>query len=333
MNILLIRFSSLGDVVLQTATVKWLKERFGGKINIYFLTSKEFASMVEGHPLIKEVIAYDRRSGESLFSLARRLKSVQSFDLIFDVHATTRSFLLRSFLFSIPRLVIDKRRLERLLLQVPFLSKKWWHWSFLGLSPQVHRIAEDFQAIFYAPPFASLPLSSLPTLASISHPRDYVVLAPVASFNSKHWSVNNYVELAQKILHETNLDVVIIAGPTDQHCDAFNTIHSDRLLNLQGKTKLLESAAWLKRARVVVGNDSGMNHIAEAQGVKVLTLFGPTHEAFGFAPHLKNSKTISLDLWCRPCSATGKRECYRSEKFCLTLITPQRVWNELEGML
>ncbi len=333
MNILLIRFSSLGDVVLQTATIHWLKERFGEKLQIYFLTSKEFAPLLEGHSAIREVITYDRRSGESLSTLARRLKKNYSIDLLFDVHATTRSALLRLHLFSIPRLVIDKRRFERWLLQLPGLSKRWWSWSIFSLKPQVQRIPEDLQAVFHAPLLTTSPLTFTPALPAQTHPREYVVLAPVASFNSKHWPVTNYVLLAQRILQETNLDVVVVAGPADKHCEQFNTIKNERLVNLQGKTKLLESAAWLKGARVVVGNDSGMNHIAEAHGVKVITLFGPTHEAFGFAPHLSGSKTISHDLWCRPCSATGKRDCFRSEKFCLTLTTPERVWGELKGML
>jgi ADP-heptose:LPS heptosyltransferase len=333
MKILLIRFSSLGDVVLQTATIKWLKDRFGAGLEIYFLTSKEFAPLLAGHDSIKEVITYDRRAGEGLWGLARRLKNRYSFDLLFDVHATTRSALLRLFLFSIPRLTIDKRRLERLVLQVPGLSKKWWRWNFLGLTPQVQRIPQDFHGLFHAPMPEVLPLTFTPPLPTLSHPRDYVVLAPVASFSSKHWPVTSYVTLAQKILQETSLDVVIVAGPTDTHCEAFKAIDSERLLNLQGKTKLLESAAWLQGARAVVGNDSGMNHIAEACGVKVVTLFGPTHEAFGFAPHLPGSKALSHDLWCRPCSATGARECFRAEKLCLTLTTPDQVWHELQGLL
>ena len=178
-----------------------------------------------------------------------------------------------------------------------------------------------------------LPRTFTPPLPAQTHPRAYVVLAPVASFAAKHWPIENFVALAKKILHETELDVVVVAGPQDNHCEAFGAITDPRLINLQGKTKLLQSAAWLKGARAVVGNDSGMNHIAEASGVKVLTLFGPTHEAFGFAPHLPGSKSLSQDLWCRPCSATGARKCYRAEKYCLTQTTPDHVWTDLQGLL
>jgi ADP-heptose:LPS heptosyltransferase len=96
-------------------------------------------------------------------------------------------------------------------------------------------------------------------------------------------------------------------------------------VNLQGKTSLAESAGWVRQARLVVGNDSGMNHLAETNEVPVVTLFGPTHEAFGFVPHLPRSRTLSVELWCRPCSPTGKRPCFRSEQFCFTAITPAHV--------
>ena len=333
MNILLIRFSSLGDVVLQTSTLRWLKNSFGESVKIYFLTSKEFRPMLEGHPDIEKLITYDRRSGESLWSVAREIKNNFQIDLIFDVHATMRSALLRLYLFSIPRLVIDKRRLERLLLQIPFFPKFWTQWEFFGLSQQVKRIPEDFQGIMHAKPLTLEPLTSTPELPQISHPKDYIVLAPVASFASKHWPVENYVSLAQRIVQETKFDVVIVAGPEDHHCQAFSKLGSERIFNLQGKTKLLESSAWVQGARLVVGNDSGMNHIAEANGVKVLTLFGPTHEAFGFAPHLSQSQSMSIDLWCRPCSATGKRECFRKEQYCMTLMTPEAVWQRVQEML
>lgn len=333
MNILLIRFSSLGDVVLQTATIQWLKATYGENIKISFLTSKEFQPMLEGLNGIERLITYDRRSGESLRELAIKIKSQYKIDLIFDVHATTRSAFVRLYLFSIPRLVVDKRRVERSFLQIPFLSKKWASWKIFGLDPQVKRIPEDFQGIFQAKPLSLEPLTMTPELPIIHHPNPYVVLAPVASFASKHWPVDNYVALAAKILEHTSMDVVIIAGPEDRHCEAFNKINSPRIVNLQGKTNLLESSSWVQKARLVIGNDSGMNHIAEAGGVRVLTLFGPTHEAFGFAPHLKNSKALSVDLWCRPCSTTGKRECYRNEKYCMTLLTVDSVWKQVEGMV
>jgi ADP-heptose:LPS heptosyltransferase len=332
MNILITRFSSMGDVLLQTAVMSWLKETYQNNINLYFVTSLEFKPLVEDHPLIKESFFYDRRSGEKLSGLIKKIKTSIDVDLIIDLHATTRSTLLRWCFWNKPRLVVDKRRLERWLLQRLPISKKWASWKFLGLEPQVQRIPRDWEGLFMAPLLTKRPLTSLAKTIKIDHPNKYIAIAPVASFEPKKWPLAFYRTLIQNILAETHYDVVVIAGKDDD-CSELNDIQDNRFLNLQGKTTLLESMGWAQGAQLVIGNDSGMNHIAEASGVKVLTLFGPTHEAFGFAPHLPGSKALSVDLWCRPCSATGKRACFRSEPFCMTKLTPALVWATAKEML
>ncbi len=133
------------------------------------------------------------------------------------------------------------------------------------------------------------------------------------------------MELAEKLLAETEYHLVVLAGPDDKFCEAFNKISSPRLLNLQGKTTLKESMQILARAELSIGNDSGMNHIAEAHGVPVVTIFGPTHPLFGFAPHGKKSSYLSKDLWCKPCSTTGSSPCYRKDLYCMKEITVTEV--------
>jgi ADP-heptose:LPS heptosyltransferase len=216
-----------------------------------------------------------------------------------------------------------------LLVRLPVKWTGWTRWKFLALEPQVERIIRDFRGILIASDIPGLPLTENAPVPSINREKPYVVFAPVASFASKRWPMEHFLALAKKFLQETtHMELVIVAGPQDVHCAQFETLTNNRLINLQGKTKLKESASWLKGAKLVVGNDSGMNHIAEAAGVPVITLFGPTHEAFGFSPHLKESVALSKDMWCRPCSTTGSRGCFRSHQ-CMTEITPDEVWREL----
>ena len=340
LHFVLVRFSSLGDVVLQTAVIRWLKAQYGEQLKITFVTSVEFKDLVIGLPSVDRVLTFDRRAGAKLWGLVQELRKLhgeEPITLLLDLHATTRSFFLRLLLPEIPRLVVDKRRLERTLLVRLPVTKKWASWKIWGLENQVERIARDWQGLLLAPfKKRADSLTSVPAVKPIEHPRPYVVFAPVASFAPKRWPMERFVALARRFLSDERWkdhDLVIIAGPQDAHCEALDAIGDPRLLNLQGKTKLKESIAWLAGAKLVVGNDSGMNHIAEAQGVSVLTLFGPTHEKFGFAPHLKNSEALSVDLWCRPCSATGKRACFRSEQFCFTELTVEHVWQRLSHKL
>lgn len=331
-HVLMVRFSSLGDVVLQTSVIEWLKRAHGDRIRISFLTSREFAPLLEGHPLVHRVVSFDRRT-EKLSGLLKRLKNLHQEDpihLMLDLHGTTRSWLLRLLWPTLPRLVVDKRRLQRwLMVRLPGV---WWK-RWLSREPHVSRVPRLWQGLLLAPPLATTAsITSTPPVPRPQHQRAYVVFSSVASFVPKRWPMESFVALARLFLGDPRwieLDLIIVGGPQDDYCRAFDVISDPRLKNLQGKTNLPESTGWVQGARLVVGNDSGMNHLAEAAGVPVVTLFGPTHEAFGFAPYLPQSLALSQELWCRPCSPTGSRACFRSEQVCFTQLTPERVYQAM----
>lgn len=346
MHILLVRFSSMGDVVLQTATVNWLRSLFPKDLRITFVTSTEFASLLEGHPGIDQVLGFDRRK-EEWGAFVKRLKGldgIHPIDLILDLHATLRSLRLKFSFWGIPRLTVDKRRWERFfLVKLKVLGKFFLRRPVFGLEPQVERIIADLEDIFGDHRGISATrdyrkgshgeLTSLVELPVYPISGDYVVLAPAASFSPKRWPVESFVAVAKELLRETSFHVVVLAGPADTYCEAFQKIDHPRFLNLQGKTSLRESMGVLSRAKLVIGNDSGMNHIAEAYEVPVVTIFGPTDPLFGFSPHGKSSRYLSRDLWCKPCSTTGKSPCFRKEQYCMKMITPQDVLRNAREVL
>jgi ADP-heptose:LPS heptosyltransferase len=340
MHILLVRFSSMGDIVLQTATINWLRALLGKEACFSFVTSSEFKSLLEAHPEVKSVIAFDRRNGEKWGDLVKkidRLNDENPIDLILDLHATLRSFRLKLSYWNIPSLTVDKRRWERFFLtkikSVRF--KRLFENKVFGLEPQVERIIGDFEGIFHdlrgkrrTIEFRRGPhheMTSLPSLGECSIPAPYIVIAPSASFLFKRWPVKFFVELTKKVLQQTNHHVVILAGPDDTFCEAFSEIENPHFHNLQGKTSLKESMNVLAHAKICIGNDSGMNHIAEAYGVPCLTLFGPTDPKFGFAPHGSQSRFISKKMFCKPCSTTGKSSCYRDRHYCMEGISVEEV--------
>lgn len=341
MHILLVRFSSMGDVVLQTATVNWLRSLFGNELTLTFVTSQEFVSLVQGHPGINHVVGFDRRKGEKWKDLLAKLDALDElkpFDLILDLHATLRSFRLKLSYWTIPALTVDKRRWERFLLtRLQRVTKPLMRRleKTLGLEPQVERIINDFDTIFggtkgiravaeyrQGPHDELTSLSELPAYPIAS---SYIVLAPSASFEPKRWPVQSFVQLARELLEKSSLTLVILAGPDDKFCSVFDEIGSPRVLNLQGKTSLKESMSVLAGAKLCIGNDSGMNHIAEAYGVPCVTIFGPTDPLFGFAPHGEASTYLSKDLHCKPCSTTGKKPCSQERLFCMEGISVDEV--------
>jgi heptosyltransferase II len=351
MHFLLIRFSSMGDVVLQTATINWLKSLFGPQLRISFVTSSEFVSLLETHPGVDEVVGFNRRSHNSWPELVRRIQQLHQnhpIDLILDLHATLRSFRLRSRFFTIPALTVDKRRWERwLMTRIPSVRvKRLFAHRIFGMENQVQRIIEDFKDLlgdtqgvrrvraYRQGPHEELtslgPLLTYTGAAPLLGP--YAVMAPSASFAPKRWPIKNFVELAQKLLEQTSMKLVILAGPEDDFCHAFHPLEGERLINLQGKTSLKESMSILSGAQFCVGNDSGMNHIAEAHGVPCLTIFGPTDPLFGFAPHGQASAYLSRELKCKPCSTTGSKPCHQQQHFCMEMISVEEVVVTLKKM-
>gem|GEM_PF-236264 len=345
MHLLLVRFSSMGDVVLQTATINWLKSLYGAHIKISFLTSKEFSSLIEDHQYVDNLITFDRKKEKwpELSAKIKKLHQESKIDMIIDLHATLRSWRLRQSFWFIPSLTVDKRRVERFLLtkiKIGFV-KKFLGLPIFAMEPQVERIIYDWKDIFgegnnlsalrkfIGSDFGLKQLTFLKKEKQSPHAKPYIVIAPAASFAPKRWPIEKFAELIEMVLAESSLnkfDLVILAGPADEYCKNLNSITSERLVNLQGKTSLHESMKYLAHASLCVGNDSGMNHISEAYGNPAITIFGPTDEKFGFAPHGVNSEAISIPLWCRPCSTTGKKTCFRDQQYCMNGISAERVF-------
>lgn len=366
-HILVIRFSSLGDIILNSSIFPALKQRWQQDVEIGLLTSKQFAPLVQGHPHIDKVYGFSRKKGVQglleLFSLVKEIKSTQKIDLIIDLHGTLRSLAIRARFWYLPRVYTDKRTLERWLLcglKFDLLSMQRNKVNPRKKSfgePILKRLVNDFSGLFdLNDNFESLSafllgkntcpgqLSSMSQAFIVGkNPAQdfiqsgpYIVFAPSASFEEKRWPVMKFKELIQRLLadkHWQEYKFIITAGPEDHFCDVFNSLsqsHSDRVLNLQGKTDLVGTAYLVKNASFCVGNDTGVPHMAEAVGTPAVFILGPTGQEFGFYPHLQASQTTFVDLWCRPCTTNGKGRCIRSQRFCLTEIGPELV---LEKML
>ena len=241
MHLLLLRFSSLGDVVIQTSFASWIKSEFPS-CKITFVTSKEFSSLVEAHPHIDDVVPYTRSSGlkdlKNLRKLTRDVHSKSPIDFIIDLHGTTRSFFLKVLNPDIPCINLDKRRLERFLL----VKLKW---DLLKKEKTLHeRTIHDYQAFFgkrYDRQLLENFLENLNhtqgTITSapesftqsefISPFEKYIVIAPVASFESKRWPMKSFIEVAKVFLKDEqlkNYSIALVAGPNDDYVDEFNTI-------------------------------------------------------------------------------------------------------------
>lgn len=162
-----------------------------------------------------------------------------------------------------------------------------------------------------------------------------IVLAPGAAHKKKRWPESSFFNLAKNLLEDKKFEdykIKVLAGPDDLFCKIFDELSDlspSRFENLQGKTNLKQTMEVISKAKFLVGNDTGLCHIAEALGIPVIMLMGPTSPYFGFYPYKPSSILLENSVWCRPCHHTGAGKCFRSENYCLTGISVDKVKESL----
>lgn len=306
MRILLIRFGSLGDVVLATSVVEALASNDN---EIAFVVNALYSPLLEANPNIKRIIPFYRN-----FSLLADQSKKFNPDLVFDLHVKWRSLFL-SMKLGKRTIYTDKRALERRAM-VLFKYNRERKKSVVDL---------HLSALMKANiPFNK---SALPKLYVSDYDRreampfvqktkrPIAVIHTGAKYRLKNWGEDRFRKTAQG-LYEFGFDVIYFG----ENCPDF-AVKVDGI-SLRGLKGILSSA------ELYVGNDSGPGHMASALGVPSISIFGPTHPALGFAPCGEWSKAISANLSCSPCTLHGRGECKYGNLKCFAEITPEFVIEE-----
>jgi heptosyltransferase II len=316
-KVLLIRLSSLGDVVLSTAAIAPLR---AAGFSVSFATKTEFASLLLGQPHLDKVYAFNKRergekqAREAFLSWAKG----EGFDLVIDLQNSWRTWGWRGSLRRMaPVFALPKPRLREWLVIFLRLGR-WFGFRPGGRAARFRDAAEKGVKLLGGQVGAlQEPLTSLQSLESEKEsvrsllPRgSFVALLPASAWRSKEWPY--FPELARRLAAQA--PVVVLGGAKDEICE--RVARAAREVNpesrsLHGKTTIRESMAVLAHARWVIGNDTGMVHVAEALGKSVAMVEGPTHFYMGFSPYRESSVLLGReDLACRPCSKSG-RVCVR----------------------
>ncbi len=328
-KILLLRFSSLGDILMTTAMIRAVRTRFP-HARIDFAVREDFKGLVETNPHLDRIWTIKRGAGmKGLFRLAHDLNR-EHYDLVYDAHRSLRSrflmarvsaknkvtyakhYLSRSLALTIkfPRLTDRTRMLERFIEPLEPYGVK-----YDGRGPEF--IVTAVQAE-----------SARNKIPDATETERFVGIVPTAQWEGKRWAADRFHELVRR-LESQNQRVLIFGGKGDTFCgDIAAGLSPERVLNLQGKTSLAESAYWLSRCSVVVANDTGLMHLADAQGVPTVVIFGPTSGELGCLPFHPSSQTLEPQLWCRPCSKNGEAPCIRGRRLCLEATQVDDVWNK-----
>lgn len=327
-KILVLRFSSIGDIVLTTPVVRALKTQIDNA-EIHYCTKSNYASLVEPNPYIDKVVTL----GDSLNALVNKLKE-EKYDYVVDLHNNLRTRII-------------KLRLGAHSYTFDKLNKEKWLMVNMKINhlPNKHIVDRTLEAVkplgvkgdnlgldYFIPEKDEVPLEWLPE----THQSEYVAYAIGAQHATKRLPLKRMIELCDKI----NKPIILLGGKEDaetgeqirafferndasEHYEAKLEELGKRALiyNGCGKFNLNQSASLVKQAKYVFTHDTGLMHIAAAFKKEVFSIWGNTIPMFGMYPYqtkftiLENNK-----INCRPCSKIGYDKCPKGHFKCMNDI-------------
>ncbi|GAB4333764.1 MAG: glycosyltransferase family 9 protein [Bacteroidales bacterium] len=325
MKILVIRFSSIGDIVLTTPVIRCLKQQLPG-LELHYLTKERFRQVLELNPYIDRLITVS----SSLNEVTGRLQE-EKYDQIIDLHKNLRSVLtavkLRRPRYSFPKLNLRKWLAVRMkifrLPEIHIVDRYFKAVEHLG-------VTNDRRGLdYFLGPDDEVPAGDLPE----SFQDGYIGWVIGGNHQTKIFPEERVIEVCQTI----NRPVVLLGGKEDaERGERIAGACGPKVFNACGRYALNQSAWLVLHAEKIVTNDTGLMHIAAAFRKPVISLWGNTVPEFGMTPYMPENENKSLileakGLSCRPCSKLGYPKCPKGHFDCMMKIDTRRLSEELKN--
>lgn len=310
MKILIIRFSSIGDIVLTTPVIRCIKQQLP-EAEIHYLTKPQFKDLVVNNPYVSHVHVLEDNFSE----MTAKLKA-EKFDHIIDLHHNLRTLRLQ-FALQKKFHCFDKLNFKKWLLvnfKINTLPNEHIVERYLK-TVEFLGVKNDGAGLDYFIPEKD----ELTTLNGFLLNRPYVAFVIGATHFTKRMPNEKIISLCGKI----NLPVLLIGGKAEEkNGEAIAAEGGNHIHNTCGKLNLNQSASLVKQAAYVISHDTGLMHIAAAFKQPVISVWGNTIPAFGMYPyygnqHVKNLISEVVGLRCRPCSKIGSSQCPKVHFDCM----------------
>jgi len=341
-RILLIRFSSLGDVVLASALIRALRQTFPDA-EIDFVVRRKYAELVRHNPRLNTVFEYDARTGFSGLKMLKAKLRGREYGVVLDLQKNFRSVFLRTGLRSRSKILkVKKNQFLRFLL-VKFKWNLYRRFYARPLSvaqkylnaaePLLGRCDAPETEIFLPPAILNEEKERWNRLREQNFA---VVMAPGARHFTKRWPADYYVRLIRRIYENSGGKTVLVGGKDEASLarEICAGLPAGSCLNLCGELSVLQTAALISLAPFFISNDSGLMHVAAAFGKPQIAIFGSTTRELGFFP--QNPRAVVMEnnaLACRPCSHIGRAACPKGHFKCMREITPEMVYREYISLM
>ena len=336
-RILVIRLSSLGDILLTTPVLRVLREHCPAA-HIDFLIKAAYQDVLRANPCVDRLLLWEPQQG--LRETLRRLRQTR-YDIVVDLQRTLRSCLLYHGLLARRKLAYTKRTLRRALL----VHLGWNTLRAMTPVPELYMAALRCLGITAPLPPLEMHLTAESQEAMRAYlqqefpeglARPLLAVAPGAHWFTKRWPVARFASVAQALAQAQQAAVVVLGSAEDSLlAQELGQRLSVPVLNSTGKLSLMHTAALLQQCHLLLSNDSGLMHMATALRVPVVAVFGPTVQEFGFYPFKASAQVVSAALACRPCSTKGSARCPRGHHQCMQQVTvahvlaaASKIWEE-----
>ena len=322
MKVLIIRFSSIGDIVLTSPLIRCVKEQL--RAEEHYITKRQFVPILESNPNIDKVYSIEKNVSE----VSKTLKN-ENYDFVIDLHHNLRSAQVKT--------VLGKKSKSFAKLNI----EKWLMVNLkMNRLPDVHIVDRYFEAVkplgvlndgngldYFIPEKDEVDLKSLPAVFQ----NGYIGFVIGAKYFTKQMPFEKIVSIIKKL----NQPVILLGGKEDE--DKANAIiaklqtpGSGLVFNACGKYNLNQSASLVRQAVKIIAHDTGLMHIAAAFKKEIISLWGSTIPEFGMSPYygkdkISNLKSQISNLSCRPCSKLGYTKCPKGHFKCMKEINEEEI--------
>lgn len=313
MKVLIVRFSSIGDIVLTTPIIRCLKQQLKD-VEIHYLTKENFKSVLDCNPYIDVLHTIKSDISEAIPSLKK-----ENFDYVIDLHRNLRTLKLKLKL-GVKSFSYNKLNWEKFLITTFKINKL----------PNQHIVNRYFETIeklgvindnkgldYFINTKDQVNINELLPTYFLN---GYNALVVGGSYFTKQIPINKLNEICLK----SSLPLVLLGGKDDFKSaeSVFNT-NKLKTINLCGKLNLNQSASIINQSAKVITSDTGLMHIAAAYKKIIISVWGNTIPEFGMGPYLANEESQIVEvknLSCRPCSKLGYKKCPKGHFKCMNEI-------------
>jgi ADP-heptose:LPS heptosyltransferase len=314
---LIIRFSSIGDIVLTSPIVRCVKKQIPGA-EVHYITKKAFASVIESNPHIDKLYSIEKDVSEVIKELKKG-----NYDFVIDLHHNLRSMQV-------------KQGLKKPSASFPKLNVEKWLKVNLKIDklPEVHIVDRYFETVkslnvkndgagleYFIPAKDEVSITTLPA----THQNGYIGFVIGARHFTKRLPLHKIIDICKRI----DSPIVLLGGKEDmESAKQIEAAIGTKIYNACGKYNLNQSASLVKQAKKIITHDTGLMHIAAAFKKDIISVWGNTIPEFGMYPYKAGASSHIVEvknLSCRPCSKIGYKACPKKHFKCMEEINIEEI--------